>query len=147
MKLDCIVLSMQEIPFYIFASSNVNYLDKLGDRGLAAQVLRQLAAESSYRSLVALGVAGVMGASVAAFRMEDAAHLISLKHLWDDNFIKGDSDGFWPVSSWLIPPVASRKRMRLLPSLNVIDKMLEDGKILSKVNEEGSSNIGKWYAA
>lgn len=143
MKLDCIVLSTQGTPFYIFASRNVNYSDKLGDIGLAAQVLRQLAAESSYRSLVALGVAGVMGASVAAFRMEDAAHLISLKRLWDDNFIKGDSDGFWPVPSWSIPPVASRKRMRLLPSVNVNDKMLEDGKVLSKVNEEGSSNAGK----
>lgn len=84
-----------------------------------------------------------MGASVAAFRMEDAAHLISLKRLWDDNFIKEDSDGFWPVPSWLTPPVASRKRMRLLSSLNSNDKMLEDEKISSKVNEEGSSNAGK----
>lgn len=42
------------------------------------QVLRQLAAEPSYRSLVALGIAGVEGAPVNAF-LKDSAHLASLK--------------------------------------------------------------------
>lgn len=107
------------------------------------QVLRQLAAESSYHSLVALGIAGVMGAPVAAFQKEDAHHLGSLKRLPDDIFNNEMAMNSLAVPSWLTPPVASRKRMRLLPSVNLSDNMPKEEKKSSKVLEEGSLNVGK----
>lgn len=79
------------------------------------QVLRQLAAEPSYRSLVALGIAGVEGVPVNAFLKEDSAHLVSLKRSRGSPSKREiTSDSFVP--SWLAPPSASRKRMRLFPS-------------------------------
>ncbi|XP_078429531.1 ARID/BRIGHT DNA-binding domain-containing protein isoform X2 [Wolffia australiana] len=42
----------------------------------AAQVLKQLAPQISYRSLVALGVASIQGSSVASFEREDAERLL-----------------------------------------------------------------------
>lgn len=107
------------------------------------QVLRQLAAESSYHSLVALGIAGVMGAPVAAFQKEDAHHLGSLKQLPDDTFNNEMAMNSLAVPSWLMPPVASRKRMRLLPSVNLSDNMPKEEKKSSKMFEEGNLNVGK----
>ncbi|KAF8388676.1 hypothetical protein HHK36_025356 [Tetracentron sinense] len=42
----------------------------------ASQVLRQLAPDVSYRSLVTLGIASIQGASVAAFEKDDAERLL-----------------------------------------------------------------------
>ncbi|KAL2643998.1 hypothetical protein R1flu_011585 [Riccia fluitans] len=112
----------------------------------AGQVLRQLSAESSYRSLVALGVAGVEGAAVAAFRREDTLRLSSTKI---DRLKEADLSGSLAhrsMPSWLTPPVASRKRFKLFhfssPCAN--DSLSdEDGASSSKAaNGEESSSSG-----
>ena len=92
------------------------------------QVLRQLAAESSYRGLVAMGIAGVEGAPVAAFQEEDAAHLVSLKRSWDDAAGNEKLSNSSALPSWLAPPAASRKRVRLLPAVKSNDNLAEDRK-------------------
>ncbi|KAG6554644.1 hypothetical protein Mapa_003662 [Marchantia paleacea] len=79
----------------------------------AGQVLRQLSAESSYRSLVALGVAGVEGAAVAAFKREDTMRLASTKVDRSKETDVSNSLTHRPMPSWLTPPVPSRKRIKL----------------------------------
>ncbi|KAH1056868.1 hypothetical protein J1N35_034933 [Gossypium stocksii] len=75
----------------------------------ASQVLRQLALDSSYRSLVMLGIASIQGLSVASFEKDDAKRLLF--------FCTGHGkDPLWASSvisrspSWLVPPAPSRKR-------------------------------------
>uniref|UniRef100_A0A7N0UY56 ARID domain-containing protein n=1 Tax=Kalanchoe fedtschenkoi TaxID=63787 RepID=A0A7N0UY56_KALFE len=76
----------------------------------ASQVLRQLAPDASYRSLVALGIASIQGVSVASFEKEDAERLLFFctngKVLCPDNSV------IMKPPSWLIPPVPSFKRPR-----------------------------------
>ncbi|KAI4344662.1 hypothetical protein L6164_011861 [Bauhinia variegata] len=75
----------------------------------ASQVLRQLAPDVSYRSLVMLGIASFQGLSVASFTKDDAERLLFFctKHA-NENCPKE------PVFSghprWLVPPAAARKR-------------------------------------
>ncbi|KHG05519.1 AT-rich interactive domain-containing 4 -like protein [Gossypium arboreum] len=75
----------------------------------ASQVLRQLAPDASYRSLVMLGIASIQGLSVASFEKDDAKRLLF--------FCTGrGKDPLWASSvisrspSWLVPPAPSRKR-------------------------------------
>lgn len=96
------------------------------------QVLRQLAAEPSYRSLVALGIAGVEGAPVNAFLKEDSAHLVSLKRSRDSPSKREISSNSF-VPSWLAPPSASRKRMRLFSS-NSTENLVEQDRKASRAN-------------
>ncbi|KAM4099613.1 hypothetical protein ACB094_05G005000 [Castanea mollissima] len=75
----------------------------------ASQVLRQLAPDVSYRSLVALGIASIQGLPVASFEKDDAERLLFFcsRHGKDhlrDNLI------FSSPPSWLRPPAPSRKR-------------------------------------
>ncbi|KAK9275209.1 hypothetical protein L1049_022471 [Liquidambar formosana] len=75
----------------------------------ASQVLRQLAPDVSYRSLVTLGIASIQGLSVASFEKDDAERLLFFctrhgKELYQSNSIPTRPP------SWLIPPVPSRKR-------------------------------------
>uniref|UniRef100_A0A5B6Z6T6 ARID domain-containing protein n=2 Tax=Davidia involucrata TaxID=16924 RepID=A0A5B6Z6T6_DAVIN len=75
----------------------------------ASQVLRQLAPDVSYRSLVALGIASIQGLAVASFEKDDAERLLFFCtkqgkdiHLKNSNFSS--------PPSWLRPPAPSRKR-------------------------------------
>ncbi|KAK9989809.1 hypothetical protein SO802_030048 [Lithocarpus litseifolius] len=75
----------------------------------ASQVLRQLAPDVSYRSLVMLGIASVEGLSVASFQNDDAERLLFFctkqgKVIHPNNTVLAVSP------SWLMPPPPSRKR-------------------------------------
>ncbi|XP_022750015.1 AT-rich interactive domain-containing protein 4-like [Durio zibethinus] len=75
----------------------------------ASQVLRQLAPDVSYRSLVMLGIASIQGLSVASFEKDDAERLLFFctrqgkDPLWDSSVIARSP-------SWLVPPAPCRKR-------------------------------------
>ncbi|XP_022732624.1 AT-rich interactive domain-containing protein 4-like [Durio zibethinus] len=75
----------------------------------ASLVLRQLAPDASYRSLVMLGIASIQGLSVASFEKDDAERLLFF-------CTRQDKDPLWASSviarspSWLVPPAPSRKR-------------------------------------
>ncbi|MED6136523.1 AT-rich interactive domain-containing protein 4, partial [Stylosanthes scabra] len=75
----------------------------------ASQILRQLAPNVSYRSLVILGVASIQGLPVASFHKDDAERLLFLCTRQGKESSTND-----PVFSghptWLMPPVPSRKR-------------------------------------
>lgn len=76
------------------------------------QVLRQLAPDISYRSLVMLGIASIQGLSVASFEKDDAERLLFFctgqgKELPTVNSV------FTRPPSWLTPPAPSRKRSEL----------------------------------
>ncbi|KAG0576309.1 hypothetical protein KC19_5G070800 [Ceratodon purpureus] len=107
------------------------------------QVLRQLAAETSHRGLVAMGIAGVEGAPVAAFQEEDAAHLVSLKRSWDDAGDNEDLNNFLAMPSWLAPPAPSRKRLRVLPVVKSNDNLAEEDKKPSKDYINGGASSSK----
>ncbi|KAI4355366.1 hypothetical protein L6164_004147 [Bauhinia variegata] len=75
----------------------------------ALQVLRQLAPDTSYRSLVALGIASIQGLPVASFEKDDAERLL----FFYENCEKDSSANNTIVSSipgWLKPPPPTRKR-------------------------------------
>lgn len=76
------------------------------------QILRQLAPDVSYRSLVGLGVASIQGLSVASFEKDDAERLLF--------FCAGKENDIFPsnltdstLPSWLKPP-APRKRSKTM---------------------------------
>ncbi|KAK4774627.1 hypothetical protein SAY86_009562 [Trapa natans] len=73
----------------------------------ASQVLKQLAPDISYRSLVALGIASIQGVPVASFEKEDAERLLFLssrlsEELGQNNFTLSSCPG------WLKPPLPMR---------------------------------------
>lgn len=75
----------------------------------ASQVLRQLAPDATYRSLVMLGIASIQGLSIASFEKDDAERLLFFctserKDLLQDDFV------ITRTPSWLMPPAPSRKR-------------------------------------
>ncbi|KAK4785482.1 hypothetical protein SAY86_002171 [Trapa natans] len=74
----------------------------------ASQVLKQLAPDISYQSLVALGIVSIQGVPVASFEKEDADRLLFLssrlnKELEQNNFTLSICPG------WLKPPLPMRK--------------------------------------
>ncbi|KAI4379593.1 hypothetical protein MLD38_005871 [Melastoma candidum] len=72
----------------------------------ASQVLRQLAPDIAYRSLVMMGVASIQGLSVASFEKDDAERLL---FFWQKKALEPKS--FCPISppAWLTPPPPSRR--------------------------------------
>ncbi|XP_051135750.1 AT-rich interactive domain-containing protein 4 [Andrographis paniculata] len=83
----------------------------------ASQVLRQLAPDVSYRSFVALGIAGIQGLAVASFEKEDAERLL----FFCGNQGKKDDFKNLKISSpppWLRPPPPSRKRPSIFQETN-----------------------------
>ncbi|XP_039032637.1 AT-rich interactive domain-containing protein 4-like [Hibiscus syriacus] len=75
----------------------------------ASQILRQLALDASYRSLVMLGIAGIQGLSVASFEKDDAERILFFcKIPGKDPSL--DSSLIARTPSWLVPPPPSRKR-------------------------------------
>jgi hypothetical protein len=73
------------------------------------QVLRQLAPDVSYRSLVMLGIASIQGLSVASFEKDDAERLLFFCTRQGKGFLPNNSVLAVPPS-WLMPPPPSRKR-------------------------------------
>ncbi|KAJ7963354.1 AT-rich interactive domain-containing protein 4-like [Quillaja saponaria] len=74
----------------------------------ALQVLRQLAPDVSYRSLVALGIASIQGLPVASFEKDDAERVLFFYER-RENSIPNDLL-FRSLPSWLKPPPPTRKR-------------------------------------
>lgn len=74
----------------------------------AFQVLRQLAPEASYRSLVALGIASIQGLAVASFQKDDAERLLFFCERQQNDRHLQNGDLIAPPS-WLRPPPPSRK--------------------------------------
>lgn len=74
----------------------------------AFQVLRQLAPEASYRSLVALGIASIQGLAVASFQKDDAERLLFFCERQQNDIHLQNGDLIAPPS-WLRPPPPSRK--------------------------------------
>ncbi|XP_010520513.1 PREDICTED: AT-rich interactive domain-containing protein 4 [Tarenaya hassleriana] len=74
----------------------------------ALQVLRQIAPDASYRSLVILGVASIQGLSVASFEKEDAERLLFFCTRQRNDTL--DHSLLTTVPQWLVSPLPSRKR-------------------------------------
>ncbi|OIW04542.1 hypothetical protein TanjilG_13924 [Lupinus angustifolius] len=75
----------------------------------ALQILRQLAPDVSYRSLVVLGIASIQGLPVASFEKDDAERLLFFyqsceKDSYTNNIV------FSNPPCWLKPPPPTRKR-------------------------------------
>lgn len=75
---------------------------------LQIQVLRQLAPDVSYHSLVALGIASIQGIPVASFEKEDADRLLFFCSSERNGISSDPIIGNAPT--WLRPPAPSRKR-------------------------------------
>lgn len=73
------------------------------------QVLRQLAPDVSYHSLVALGIASIQGLPVASFEKDDAQRLLFFCSSQDKDVFSSDMI-FGSPPAWLRPPAPSRKR-------------------------------------
>ncbi|XP_027122581.1 AT-rich interactive domain-containing protein 4-like [Coffea arabica] len=83
----------------------------------ASQVLRQLAPDVSYRSLVALGIASIQGLAVASFESDDAERLLffSTRQGKDGSF---NSLTISNLPTWLRSPAPSRKRLETSQATN-----------------------------
>ncbi|KAL8138611.1 hypothetical protein V2J09_004612 [Rumex salicifolius] len=75
----------------------------------ALQVLRQLAPESSYRSLAVLGIASIQGLAVASFEKEDVDRLLSFSRGQQNDFDMLNIDVCTPPY-WLRPPAPCQRR-------------------------------------
>ncbi|KAI9123111.1 hypothetical protein K1719_006000 [Acacia pycnantha] len=75
----------------------------------ASLVLRQLAPEVSYRSLVMLGIASIQGLPVASFKKVDAERLLYFCSRQSEKNCLNDPISFGHPS-WLTAPAPSRKR-------------------------------------
>nr|KYP39337.1 hypothetical protein KK1_039364 [Cajanus cajan] len=75
----------------------------------ASQVLRQLAPNVSYRSLVMLGIASIQGLPVASFNKDDSERLLFFCTRQEKENCSSDPASFG-IPSWLMPPPPSRKR-------------------------------------
>uniref|UniRef100_A0A1D1Y5J9 AT-rich interactive domain-containing protein 4 n=1 Tax=Anthurium amnicola TaxID=1678845 RepID=A0A1D1Y5J9_9ARAE len=83
----------------------------------AAQVLKQLAPEPSFRSLVTLGIASIQGSSVASFEKEDAEYLFFSTREGHDICVQDNA--FLVLPSWLRPPAPRRKRFKLMQEMKL----------------------------
>ncbi|GLT56180.1 hypothetical protein SLA2020_292440 [Shorea laevis] len=75
----------------------------------ASQVLRQLAPDVSFRSLVMLGIASIQGLSVASFEKDDAERLLFFCTSQGKDNLQ-DNSVITRIPSWLMPPAPSHKR-------------------------------------
>lgn len=106
---------------------------------LCFQVLRQLAPDVSYRSLVALGVASIQGLPVASFDRDDAERVLFFcsrhgKDTCTDNLI------FSSPPSWLRPPAPSRKRVESSQGTTPASHDGASNKIDEEVKDTGLRN-------
>ncbi|CAK8560520.1 unnamed protein product [Lathyrus sativus] len=79
----------------------------------ALQILRQLAPDVSYRSLVALGIASIQGLPVASFEKDDAERLLFFYQSSEKDGCANDNIVFSRPPIWLKPPPPTRKRCEL----------------------------------
>ncbi|XP_022844418.1 AT-rich interactive domain-containing protein 4 [Olea europaea var. sylvestris] len=106
----------------------------------ASQVLRQLAPDVSYRSLVALGVAGVQGLAVASFEKEDAERLL----FFYKQQVKDSNSNNLRISSfptWFRPPPPSRKRS-LEKSIGSQNGLVSGNQATVKKEDNGDMESG-----
>lgn len=94
------------------------------------QVLRQLAPDMSYRSLVALGIGGVQGLPVASFEKEDAERLLFFCS-GDENDKHSEQLLVSVLPSWFKPPTPSRKRVE--PSQGIRSTLSHDSPAYAKI--------------
>ncbi|KAK7381917.1 hypothetical protein VNO80_00476 [Phaseolus coccineus] len=77
----------------------------------ALQILRQLAPEVSYRSLVALGIASIQGLPIASFEKDDADRLLFFYQSCEkDSGTSKNNIIFGSPPGWLKPPPPRRKK-------------------------------------
>ncbi|XP_077240893.1 ARID/BRIGHT DNA-binding domain-containing protein [Tasmannia lanceolata] len=106
----------------------------------AAQVLRQLAPEVSYRSLVTLGIASIQGSSVASFEKDDAERLLFFcTRQGKDQHLKNTVPNSLP--SWFKLPAPSRKRSEPCQETNCSRTIDENGKSILKTEYDDIKNI------
>ncbi|KAI4386909.1 hypothetical protein MLD38_004786 [Melastoma candidum] len=92
----------------------------------AYQVLRQLALDASYHSLVALGVASIQGLAVASFNSDNAENLDFLSYVERVDDFLHDPLGNPPI--WLKPPAPSRKLAEKCPAISPEHSIKESGR-------------------
>lgn len=103
------------------------------------QILRQLAPDVSYRSLVALGIASIQGLPVASFEKDDAERLLFFYQSREkDGCADNNNIVFSSPPAWLKPPPPTRKRFE---SSQGASPCLRDGVFagqgaVKKVDEE-----------
>ncbi|MCH97015.1 AT-rich interactive domain-containing protein 4-like, partial [Trifolium medium] len=73
-------------------------------------ILRQLAPDVSYRSLVALGIASIQGLPVASFEKDDAERLLFFYQSSEKDGCENGNLVFSKPPVWLKPPPPTRKR-------------------------------------
>ncbi|KAK9282431.1 hypothetical protein L1049_005348 [Liquidambar formosana] len=79
----------------------------------ASQVLRQLAQDFSFRSLVALGIASIQGLAVASFEKDDAERLLFFGSRREKDICSNNLNlNLISPPSWLRPPAPTRKRSK-----------------------------------
>ncbi|MED6187535.1 AT-rich interactive domain-containing protein 4 [Stylosanthes scabra] len=103
----------------------------------ALQILRQLAPDVSYRSLVALGVASIQGLPVASFEKDDAERLLFFYQSYEKDSYT-NSMIFSSPPGWLKPPPPTRKRYEPTQgvSLALHDGAFAGDGAVRKVDEE-----------
>lgn len=77
------------------------------------QVLRQLAQDVSYRSLVALGIASIHGLAVASFEKDDVERLIFFCNRQGKDLGLGIPYFNSSAPTWMRPPAPSRERFEM----------------------------------
>ncbi|XP_021894369.1 AT-rich interactive domain-containing protein 4 [Carica papaya] len=92
----------------------------------ASQVLRQLAPDVSYRSLVMLGIASIQGLSVASFEKDDAERLLFFCARQGKEH-KSNNVVLVRPPSWLTPPAPSRKRSQPCREIININQESQNG--------------------
>lgn len=88
------------------------------------QVLRQLAPDVSYRSLVVLGVASIQGLSVASFEKDDAERLLFFCGQQMNDTSNHDAQ-VSKIPQWLTPPLPTRKRSEPCRESKVLFRMTQ----------------------
>lgn len=91
---------------------------------LFRQVLRQLAPDVSYRSLVVLGVASIQGLSVASFEKDDAERLLFFCGQQISDTSNHDAQ-LSKIPQWLTPPLPTRKRSEPCRESKVLFRMTQ----------------------
>lgn len=104
----------------------------------ALQILRQLAPDVSYRSLVALGIASIQGLPVASFEKDDAERLLFFYQSSEKDGCANHNIVFSRPPIWLKPPPPTRKRSESSQgaSPDIDDGVFSGQGAIKKVDEE-----------
>lgn len=104
----------------------------------SVQILRQLAPDVSYRSLVALGIASIQGLPVASFEKDDAERLLFFYQSSEKDGCANHNIVFSRPPIWLKPPPPTRKRSESSQgaSPDIDDGVFSGQGAIKKVDEE-----------